>query len=116
MTSVTADSPQRAKRTRIYGIPLPILYVVALLVLIGTLFFISNKDPLVLYYGVHMHQSQLHQYANQRSPQLQGIYCTQIAPFAFVFNPMFACFDSQPELTDYANRRTEIQKDLVDGQ
>src|SRR5690349_18628514 len=111
---MSSDLP-RPKRTRIYGIPLLILYIFALLMLVGTLWFISNKDPLVLYYGVHMHQSQLHQYANQRSPQPSGIYCTQIAPFAFVFNPLFACFDSQAELTYYSNRRADIQKDLAAG-
>ncbi|MCA0454555.1 MAG: hypothetical protein LCI00_11340 [Chloroflexi bacterium] len=102
----------RPKRSRIYGIPLPILYLIALLMLVGTLWFISNKDPLVLYYGVHMHQSQLRQYVSQ-NPQQQGVYCIQIAPFTFMINPLFACFDTQAELNDYANRRAAIQKDLA---
>jgi len=112
MAAQINDLTTRPKRIRILGISLPILYLLAVLMLIGTVFILSNNDPLVLYYGVHLPKSQLHQYVSQRPQPPQGLYCIQIAPFAFVFNDLFTCFDTQTELNDYALRRAEIRANL----
>lgn len=71
-----------------------ILIVIAFVLVLAGLFFVSASDPLVDYYGNVMRQSVL------RDQMRSSLYCQQLASFSF--GPNFACFDSKQELDEFA--------------
>lgn len=75
----------------------------------GAVFYISWTDPLVLYYGVKMRNSELLT-LTQTDPTLSGIYCAQLASFSL--DASFICFDSKNEIDQYIMRRDEVQARL----
>lgn len=80
-----------------------------LLLIFALIFVVSWLDPLVLYYGVKMRNSELLT-LTQTDPTLSGIYCAQLASFSL--DASFICFDSKNEIDQYIMRRDEVQARL----
>ncbi len=86
-----------ARREALPWILPAVIAMFSTLMLFGVFFMDRVNDPFVSYYGDVMRRSELRQHT------LTATYCQGLTPFAI--GPMYACFDSEQEVLEFAATR-----------